>query len=73
MKKLPVISGHKCVRVLEKIGFTIRVQEGSHIIMVCETPKIRVSVPNHKELDKGTLRSIIRRAGLTVEDFINLL
>jgi predicted RNA binding protein YcfA (HicA-like mRNA interferase family) len=73
MSKLPRISGQKCVQALSKIGFEVRNQQGSHIILVRESPKTRLSVPNHKELDKGTLRAIIRQAGLTVEQFIQLL
>jgi predicted RNA binding protein YcfA (HicA-like mRNA interferase family) len=73
MSKLPVISGQKCVNALSKIGFALRVQQGSHIILVRDSPKTRLSVPNHKELDKGTLRAIIRRAGITVDEFMDLL
>ncbi len=73
MSKLPIISGKKCVQALSKIGFVVRFQQGSHIILVREEPKTRLSVPNHKELDKGTLRAIIHQAGLTVSQFINLL
>jgi len=73
MSKLPVISGKKCVKALTKIGFVVRLQQGSHIILVRIEPKTRLSVPNHKELDKGTLRAIIRQAGLTVDEFISLL
>ena len=73
MSKLPVISGQKCVQALSKIGFAVRTQKGSHIILVRDEPKTRLSVPNHKTLDKGTLRAIIRQAGLTIDEFINLL
>jgi len=73
MSKLPCISGKKCVKALSKVGFSVRNQQGSHIILVREIPKTRLSVPNHKELDKGTLRAIIRQAGLTVDEFIALL
>jgi predicted RNA binding protein YcfA (HicA-like mRNA interferase family) len=48
-------------------------QRGSHIVLVRENPKNTVIVPNHKELDRGTLRAIIRQADLTVEEFIQLL
>ncbi len=73
MSKLPLISGQNCVKALKKIGFSIRTQEGSHVILIREFPKTRLSIPNHKELDKGTLRAIIRQAGITVDDFISLL
>jgi predicted RNA binding protein YcfA (HicA-like mRNA interferase family) len=73
MTSLPVISGKQCVKVLTEIGFIVNSQKGSHIILVRKNPKSRISVPNHKELDRGTLRAIIRQAGLTVDEFINLL
>lgn len=73
MSKLPVISGAECVKALEKIGFVVDRQRGSHIILVRENPKTTISVPAHKELDRGTLRAIIRQSDLNVDEFINLL
>jgi len=73
MSKLPVISGRECVRALESAGFYFKRQEGSHIVMRRDEPFSQIVVPNHKELDKGTLRAIIRQAGLEVDDFIKLL
>ena len=73
MSKLPVVSGSECIKALEKAGFAIVKQRGSHIVLVREDPRNTVIVPNHKELDRGTLRAIIRQANLTVEEFIQLL
>lgn len=73
MSKLPVISGAECVKALEQIGFVVDRQRGSHIILVREDPITTVSVPNHKELDRGTLRAIIRQVGLSVDEFVALL
>lgn len=73
MNKLPVISGAGCVKALEKIGFFVERQRGSHIILVREDPRTTVSVPDHKELDRGTLRAIIRQVGLSVDEFVELL
>ena len=73
MSKLPVVSGAECIKVLEKIEFKIVRQHGSHIILVKEQPKTTIIVPNHKELDRGTLRAIIRQADLTVDEFTMLL
>ncbi|MEF9475387.1 MAG: type II toxin-antitoxin system HicA family toxin [Candidatus Mariimomonas ferrooxydans] len=74
MSKLPVVSGKLTCKVLEKIGFLIDHQTGSHIILRNKRPPHRrLTVPNHKELAKGTLRSIIRQAGITVEEFIKLM
>jgi predicted RNA binding protein YcfA (HicA-like mRNA interferase family) len=73
MSKLPVISGAECVKALEQIDFLVNRQRGSHIMMVREDPRMTVTVPNHPELDRGTLRSIIRQAGLSVDEFVALL
>lgn len=72
MSKLPRISGRECVRTLTKVGFYIKRQQGSHIILRRDTPFTQLVVPDHKELDRGTLRSIIRQAELDVNEFIRL-
>ena|GEM_PF-73218 len=69
MSKLPVVSGADVVRALEKVGFVVYRQRGSHITVVRKTPSAQTTIPNHKELDRGTLRANIRQAGLTVEEF----
>jgi predicted RNase H-like HicB family nuclease/predicted RNA binding protein YcfA (HicA-like mRNA interferase family) len=56
-----------------KAGFRVRRQEGSHIVLRRDDPYGQVVVPDHKELDRGTLRAILRGAGVEVEDFIALL
>lgn len=73
MTKPPRISGRECVRALEKAGFSVIRQKGSHIIMRRADPFAQVVVPDHRELHTGTLRDIIRDAGLTVDEFIDLL
>lgn len=73
MGKLPRISGQNCIKALEKIKFTIKRQAGSHIVLRRDDPFSQLVVPNHKELDRGTLRAIIRQAGLSVDEFIDLL
>jgi len=73
MSKLPVLSGHECVKALEKAGFNFQRQKGSHISMIREEPFALVVIPDHKELDRGTLRAIIRQAGLSLEEFISYL
>ena len=73
MSKLPVTSGSKCVKALEKAGFYFKRQEGSHVTLRRDKPFAQVVVPLHKELDRGTLRTIIRHSGLTVNEFIKLL
>ena len=74
MPKLPVASGLKIVKVLVKIGYEVDHQTGSHwILRHKEEPHRRLTVPNHREVAKGTLRAIIKQSGLTVEEFIKLL
>ncbi len=73
MSKLPRISGLECVKALEKIGFYVVRQRGSHISLFRDEPLAQLVVPAHRELDKGTLRAIIRDAGLSVDEFIELL
>ena len=73
MTGLPQVSGRECVAALTKIGFQFKRQNGSHIILRRELPFAQVVVPDHKELDRGTLRSILRHAGLTIEEFVSLL
>jgi predicted RNA binding protein YcfA (HicA-like mRNA interferase family) len=73
MSKLPDVSGDECVKVLKKVGFSFIRQKGSHIIMRREEPYRKVVVLAYKEIPRGTLRSIIRQAGLSVDEFIELL
>jgi predicted RNA binding protein YcfA (HicA-like mRNA interferase family) len=72
MASLPVISGRKAVKVFQKIGFTLHRQKGSHMILYHANGR-HLSVPDHKELDRGTLRALIRGSGITVEEFLGLL
>ncbi len=54
-------------------GFLLRRQHGSHMILRRANPFSQLVVPDHPELDRGTLRAIIRQAGLSVDEFNNLL
>jgi predicted RNA binding protein YcfA (HicA-like mRNA interferase family) len=73
MSKLPQISGKDCIKALGKAGFCVKRQKGSHIILCRDEPFAEVVVLNHKTLDKGTLRAIIRQVELEVDEFIQLL
>ena len=74
MSKLPVLSGTRVCGILKKIGYLVDHQTGSHIILRnINYPFRRVTVPNHKEISKGTLRAIIRECGLTLEEFYSLM
>jgi predicted RNA binding protein YcfA (HicA-like mRNA interferase family) len=72
MSRLPVCSGQDAIRAFQKLGYQVDHQTGSHVIL--RHPQMRrLTVPNHKELAKGTLRALIREAGLTKDEFVNLL
>jgi predicted RNA binding protein YcfA (HicA-like mRNA interferase family) len=73
MSGLPRISGRECAKALAKIGFHLKRQESSHMILRRDNPFGQLVVPDHKELDRGTLRAIIRQAGLNVDEFEKLL
>ncbi|MBN2571705.1 MAG: type II toxin-antitoxin system HicA family toxin [Ignavibacteriales bacterium] len=74
MSKLPQISGREVVAALLKIGYEKDRQKGSHLILRQNTyPNRRIVVPNHKEIAKGTLRSIIKQVCLTIQEFKELL
>ena len=66
---LPLLSGREVVRAFESLGWQVG-QNGSHIIMVKESEMTTLSIPDHREVAKGTLRSLIRAAGITVSEFI---
>jgi predicted RNA binding protein YcfA (HicA-like mRNA interferase family) len=70
MAQVPLMSGREVVCAFEKFGWQIARQRGSHIILVKEGARATLSIPDHKEVARGTLRSLIRAAGLTVEEFI---
>ncbi|MBC7080591.1 MAG: type II toxin-antitoxin system HicA family toxin [Methanothrix sp.] len=73
MDKLPVVSGREVVRRLEKVGFVFVRRKGSHMILRREVPpKMTLSVPDHKELKRRTLKSILRQVNLPVEEFERL-
>lgn len=66
MGRLPVLSGRELVRILEARGWVVDRQRGSHIILrQTSPPHRRVTVPDHRELARGTLRAILRQAGLS--------
>jgi predicted RNA binding protein YcfA (HicA-like mRNA interferase family) len=72
MPSLPTISGREVVRAFAKDGWQMARQRGSHMILVKDGHSATLSVPDHKEVAKGTLRSLIRASGLTVEQFMKL-
>ncbi len=73
MSGLPRISGRDCIKALFKVGFVLKRQHGSHMILRRDEPFSQLVVPDHYELDRGTLRAIIRQANISVEEFTKLL
>ncbi|MGK7950137.1 MAG: type II toxin-antitoxin system HicA family toxin [Xenococcaceae cyanobacterium] len=73
MPKLPRVSGKDAVKVFKKLGWEVSRQRGSHIIMTKEGSIYTLSVPNKSILAPGLLRSLISKADLTVDEFIDLL
>lgn len=70
--KLPRLSGREVIKVLSKKGFEMIRQKGSHVFLRHNDGRTTV-VPNHREIDKGTLLEIIRQAGLTRNEFLDSL
>jgi len=73
MGSLPSVSGKEAVRAFERLGWSVARQSGSHIIMVRNGILVILSVPNHKSIAPGTLRGLIRAAGVSVDNFIDAL
>jgi len=76
MPKLPILSGKELIKILSKIGYVHIRTSGSHAILNKQDSvkgKITIPVPLHPELAKGTLKSIMRQAGLELEDLLRLM
>ncbi|MBC7252044.1 MAG: type II toxin-antitoxin system HicA family toxin [Anaerolineae bacterium] len=73
MPELPRVSGREAVRAFERAGWEVARQRGSHVVMTRSGSIYTLSIPDHRELGPGLLRSLIRKAGLTVEEFSELL
>lgn len=73
MPRLPVVSGGEVVRAFERAGWRFDRQRGSHAILVKPGQIASLSVPQHREVAPGTLRALIRAAGMSVDEFTVLL
>jgi predicted RNA binding protein YcfA (HicA-like mRNA interferase family) len=74
LSRLPQVTGRATIAALKKIGYEQDHQRGSHIVLrQINAPHRRLTVPDHNPIAKGTLRAIIREAGLTVAEFFELL
>ena len=71
MSSVPVLTPREVIRAFTNLGWEVVRQRGSHIILVKEGHPATLSVPNHREVARGTLRGLIRRADITVEEFLH--
>ena len=69
MAQLPILTGVEVVRAFEKLGWELARQSGSHMVITKDGEMASLSIPKHKEVAKGTLRSLIRSANLTIDEF----
>ncbi|MEW5937553.1 MAG: type II toxin-antitoxin system HicA family toxin [Candidatus Thermoplasmatota archaeon] len=72
MSKLPLVSGKELVKALCRFGYYVRDQKGSHIHLrhPCRIP---LTIPNHDEISRGTLKAILRDAGISTEELLEVL
>lgn len=73
MARLANVSGREAAGAFQKVGWSAIGQVGSHLVMVKHGVRVNLSIPLHKELSVGTLRALIRNAGMTVDEFLELL
>jgi predicted RNA binding protein YcfA (HicA-like mRNA interferase family) len=71
-ERLRLVSGREAVKKLERAGWTLVRRRGSHMMLTHPNYRWTISVPDHREIGPGLLRSIIRQAGLSVADFNSL-
>jgi predicted RNA binding protein YcfA (HicA-like mRNA interferase family) len=70
MGHIPGFSGQEVVQIFESFGWHLARQKGSHLIMVKQGQIATLSIPNHKQIAKGTIRSLVRSANLTMDQFV---
>lgn len=73
MTQLPNLSGKEVVKAFKNLGWEFSRQSGSHFVLTKDGEIASLSVPNHKEVAKGTLRSLIRAANLTIDEFVKAI
>lgn len=73
MATLPTLSGKEVVKVFENLGWEFSRQSGSHMVLTKDGEIASLSIPNHREVAKGTLRSLIRSANLTLDEFVKAI
>lgn len=72
MTKLPVVSARELVAAMRRLGYEVRRQTGSHVHLKHDQ-RPRLTIPNHKEIARGTLKAILTQTGISVEELIALL
>jgi predicted RNA binding protein YcfA (HicA-like mRNA interferase family) len=70
--ELPIVSGDECVAALSRVGYRVARSRGSHLRLRCPGRR-PVTVPRHRELDRGTLKAILRTAGISVSELLQLM
>ena len=73
MLPVPLLRPHQVVRAFESFGWQVARQRGSHIIMTKDGHIATLSIPNHQQVARGTLRSLIQKSGLTIEQFVEAM
>jgi predicted RNA binding protein YcfA (HicA-like mRNA interferase family) len=73
MGRLTNISGKEATKAFQRAGWQPIGQVGSHLVLIKPGLRVNLSIPQHRELSVGTLRALIRYAGLTVDEFLELL
>ena len=73
MTKLPLLAARKVIRALLRLGYSIDHQKGSHIVLKSEDGQRTIVVPDHDELDRGTLKAIIKQADIEIDDLLSVL
>ena len=71
MPPVPLLRPREVVRALERLGWSVARQRSSHIVMTKPGHIATLSIPDHPEVARGTLRTLIAKAGLTVEEFVS--
>ena len=70
MAQIPALSGKEVLKIFERFGWEFSRQSGSHMVMTKDSEIASLSIPKHREVANGTLRSLIRAANLTVDEFV---
>ncbi|MFH0754425.1 MAG: type II toxin-antitoxin system HicA family toxin [Candidatus Omnitrophota bacterium] len=71
--KPPLISGNEAIKAFKHAGYNVISQKGSHVKLYNPITEITIIIPNHKEIDRWTLKSILKDSGISIEEFMNLI